>query len=532
MTLDGFLSVLSIAIAVFALMTPVQKMKARLSLGMQMLLAIAFLGTVIYLEFFTTLKQPCILSTGWCQMIILDPPRTLEPGQVAFVIILLWMGLAYFIHQYTRPWAAALKTIWEIVGLLLAERKYEDLMVFVKPHLPFLNAGAERRFLLQTMHDWFANLAPNRSPFAHPDPPGKRNVPDHAAVKALKARLSVIRHVIPAEKKFEDLASSILVRLLRSDDLRRAISKDRPYLGLELLSIKRRETHDFLDGYFRELLTDRDSIFYQEMKAGLGSSMKEGFSLESANRFQNYFLEDCRVADDLSVWQPIGNYIEELLRGEHGQAYVDKLNGAKTNPAMDRDPVLMAIQFFDIMVRRAAYQNVNSHMWLMYLTHFVEYIVGSTGHRGGDEDDGDEFPTFGMYLIYEVFNTLGDWVQLTRYLPSNSIHLRYDDRGVASIPKFAAEAIGRSLKIVLTSNRVSEDLKAYIYTVAMRDVKGLVRQGHTEAARAMFIRRIVAGGEPRGDLGFRGILKSYLSSIDAMLKYDVEDFVEALDNVV
>lgn len=530
MTPDGFLSVLSIAIAVYALMTPVQRMKARLSLHLQSVLAVIAIGLVVYLELFAIVQRPCVLTPWACQALVIAPPQTLSAQQIAFLVVLTWLLLAVAIHQFTRPSAAALTNLGKIVDTLLMERKHDDLIMFLTPHMKLLKIGAERRFIFQSLHDWLAGFAPvdPQDLFRVPTAPGKDKLLRRWLPNRVKSSIAWLAHLVPSERGYQAAATDILVRVARSDPVRNAITTNRPYFAFYIFNVDFYEKFEFSNAYFRALIADRNSVFYQELEVGLSTSWTEGFNLEPFNHLQNYLFANCAVADDLSVYKPIGDYVEELIGGQHALDYVEKLNGLKTNPAIERDPTLKAIVFFDIMVRRAAFQGLNRHMWLMYLTHFVERVEAVSELPQTSEDEWLEFPTFGTYVIYEAFDTLGGWVHLVRDLPEGSPHLRLNNREHVSIPVFAAEALGRSLKIVLRSSRLTDEFKSYMLEAVMYDIKNLHSQEVQGEARKMLIARIVGGGEPGHDADHLARLDRYLGTVDYMLKSDVSDFVEAV----
>ena len=529
MTPDGFLSVLSIGVAVYALMSPVQKMRARLSLHVQIVLAIGFLIAVLYLELFETLKLPCMLK-GWCEALVLERPRAPAAQQVAFLLVLAWLVSAFVVHHKTRPWASALSTIAEIVDTLMAERKLDDLISFIEPHIRFLRIAAERRFVIQRLYDTLDGWAPDdpRAVFRTLPPAGPRRKVSGPVLTQVKGLVGSLKRIVPSERHYEQRGTDILRRIYRSDELRAIFTKFRPYSMLPLLSVALSEKHDFCEAVFRDLVADRTSVFYQEMKVGLALSWTQGFVLDPANQLQSYLFKDCRVAEALSIWQPVGNYIDELLAGQHSADYVQKLNGPKTNPSIDRDPALTTIIFFDLMVRRAAFQNVNNHMWLMYLDDFVATIQSVTKVPVSDDETYVEFPTLGMYVIYEIFNTLGSWVQMVRSLPAGSLHLNFGGDRLASIPVHAAGSLGRALKCVLESMHLPDAFKSYMLEVVMRDIKALRNEGISGQARAMLVSRIVGGGEAERDANFAELIDAFLPSIDYVLRSDVEDFVEAV----
>ncbi|WP_155847854.1 hypothetical protein [Asticcacaulis benevestitus] len=262
----------------------------------------------------------------------------------------------------------------------------------------------------------------------------------------------------------------------------------------------------------------------------LGTSFTEGFHLEPANQLQTFLFKNCQMAIDLGVWQPIGNYVLEELRGDHTDNYIKKLNRPHSQALEERDLMFMAIQFFDIMVRRAAYQGVRDNMWLAYMQYFVAEI-DKTAVIDPEEAD-EEFPTYGSRCIYEIFHILGTWVNLVKSLSAASLHLKLDPEHRYSIPASAARAIGVSLKTIMRSERLPGTFKGYMLRCVLGDVKGLQQTGVQAEMRALLIEQIVYGGDQIRTAEHTHNLILGLSDLDGMLRHDVADFIAQLEKPV
>lgn len=74
MTLDGFLTFLGLAAAVFAIIPPVARLRIRLQLGVQIALAAIAVTLALYFEFFEFVALPCpSILGGVCPLLQMQP---------------------------------------------------------------------------------------------------------------------------------------------------------------------------------------------------------------------------------------------------------------------------------------------------------------------------------------------------------------------------------------------------------------------------------------------------------------------------
>ena len=549
MTLDGFLTFLTLVAAIYALATPVGKLRARFGLAIQISVAFLALALVLYLEFFQVLGQPCPATLGCaCDWLIFPDDDSFTPPQLAFLVVLIWMVLAWavYVHSVSQPRTRALPTLSRLVDNLVYEQRFAEVLKLVEPSLPLIGQAARRRLRLQSLHDRLAVMGSN-------DPALHYFIYDKDAFEREERRSSFSKRVrrwtgslarfVPAQRRAETAAQDIARVLFRSEDLRRYIATTRPYFAIPLLQLKMHETRDFSEAYFGDLISDTGSVLYQELEQDQNISSQGEYNFPESNRLLHFLFADANTAKNLEVWRPIGEHLLKLLRPSESPGFVASLN--RREEGFDKEcwknPIWAGIFFFDLMVTAAAYQGVRWHMWLYYFRLIVQCLEEIHDTSDPTVNASDEFPTRSAKLIYKVVRTLCKWVLLAPKLPTDSPHTRseifsyYQSREWSSwandngnIPVSAAIALGSCMGTIAMSERLGDKFAGYMHEVVLRAIKGLRRDGKEGCLRSFLIQSIVHGGEhPRGkNYGLR--LCTLLTMADHVLRSDMDDYETAL----
>ncbi len=307
----------------------------------------------------------------------------------------------------------------------------------------------------------------------------------------MRRYLGNLEAVIPSQRRSEISAKDILRALCRSENLRNYVIKERPYFALSILPMWMHDgVKNFSDAYFTGLISDTNSILYQEFKENsrhhpAGNQPSEG------NRILGALFKDTEVAEGLGVWEPIRNYMLKLLQpDESPDPQVTKnLNMKPANFKDERweNPLFAGIYFFDVMVTYAAKQKVQDHMSLYY---FTDIIGGLEKIYDPSIPDEGEFPSKAAWLIYEAVYVLQNWILLVKDLPEDSPHMNstvlakcadhsgdrqksraFGDNG--NIPVSAVNTLGFCMKKIVLSERISERFKGYIYEIVVKTVQKL-----------------------------------------------------------
>jgi len=534
-TLDGFLTVLGLAAAVYAVVPAVPRLRAGLALVIQGPVAVLAVTLALYFEFFSLLSRPCALPwSSVCAAITLQP-QGLQPTQIAFLVVLIWLPLAWIIHKLARPGPGTLPAIGRLVDEMIYEQRFAELITFIEPYLPFIAAAAGRDLPLQRLSDQCARWRRGPSTRAEwPKPPFLDALEPETAPQPLGWRrfLPLVGHLgawLPSQARAEDAASDIVRALLNDPGLRKFTVEMRPYFGLPLMKLSAGRPDDFAEQFLTDLIAHRGSALYRELEQNQNLSGLRRYHIPERNRLLTFLLTDARMAERLSAYRPIGEHTLKMLRPGQDITYLQRLNHKpeRFDDECWQDPVWAALFFFDIMIKEAAFQDIAWHMWLYYVPLIVDGLVANHDETGEGVDPSDEHPTIGTFLIYRAFDMVGSWVALIEDLPATSVHRLVptgrDQNG--NIPQSAAIALGRCLATVLLSDRVGGSFKTYLMTVVARDVKGLPK---ASPIREALIRSIFSGGIDFSKTSYAPRLRTAFGAIDFLLRSDVEDLAAAI----
>lgn len=543
MTLDGLLAVLALTAAIYALIPPVPRLRARLALSVQLPLALAAFVAILYLEFFETVGQPCPALVGEaCARLTFRPEGTFKPNQLAFLVVLGWMMLAWCVHKLARPGAGALVAIRRLADRLVYEQRYAELTDFVEPYLPFVAQAADRKLPLQRLSvqlaEWRGEGLISGAWRGILNLPPEKPTSGWSAWRRLLPFIGRLGRTLPSQRSAEEAAQDLLRLLFTTPALRRFIVDSRPYFALPLLMVRTYERADFFEAYMKDLAASPSSALFQELEQNQNFAKGHRYALPERNRLLFFLFADAERAEELSAWKPVGDYMLKLLRTGDGPGYLEYLDGSPEGFEAERwhDPVFAGVFYFDVMVTSAAYQGVRYHMWLMYFFDVVERLVESYDDSDPSVEATDEFPTRGARLLYEAFNTLGNWVRLVDELPAGSFHQNVPAdpfHGEGRIPVTAAQTLGRSMRTVLMAQNVSSGLRQYMLEVAVRDLKDLGQTPEGRAMRGYLARTLVYAGaerEVRRDYVLR--LAATFQTLDHVLRSDVPELSALLSETL
>ncbi|MHC2568031.1 hypothetical protein [Rhizobium leguminosarum] len=139
MTLDGFLTFLGLAAAVFAIIPPVARLRIRLQLVPQAILAGAALVLALYFEFFQFVSLPCLPAFRIvCNGLVIQPGAAFTPAMAAFLVVVVWMLLACLVAICLPPSQRSIRPMADLVEQLFYQQRYGEAVDFVLPHVRFL----------------------------------------------------------------------------------------------------------------------------------------------------------------------------------------------------------------------------------------------------------------------------------------------------------------------------------------------------------------------------------------------------------
>lgn len=528
MTIDGFLTVLTLAAAVLTLLSPVQRLRLSLAWPIQLGLAFFASAAVIWLE----LKQPalpCPSHLGRLCTWITLPRDTAQRD--AFLIVLGWGIAAYVVHRLGRVGISAVPALARVAGQLLDGRKFEEFLQLVLPQRDLLVRASRRRGWWQNLHDRLREfgLPPNKWIALADD----HTTPGENWPKPLAAAVRSLSKVVPAQAGASRAAEDLLQALLNSGPLLDYLAEVRPHAALALMSLEVHSGRDFAHAILERLIAHPGSALYQELEQNQNTAYPVGYVLPERNRVLHYLFADVHRAESLSAWMPIGNYIERLLDGVERNDYRAWLNGPATwfEKEWWRDPTFCCFFYFDIMVTSAMAQDVADHMWLPYFPHFVERLERLYQSDGPEIDRDAEFPTRAARLLYEAFRIMTGWIEDFTQLPEGSPHRIFPqrrDHPNANIPLTASIALTNSLRTVIMSDAIDDQVVQSLYESVLSTIRGLGTEGAEGRLRAWVVEDIIKGGWRNLGRPYRDRLRAGFVRADYMLQAELEDYHAAL----
>ena len=547
MTLDGFLTFLTLVVAIYALIPEVTRLRIKFGFCIQILVAISAFLLVLYFEFFSMFGRPCLTAVEpICQWIVFPDNNSFTPPQAAFITVLIWLVSAWAIYKLSS-WprvSPSLPIISQIVDNLIYERRFAEMIKLVEPYLPLINKAVNRQLILQRLHGYLTAMRGLRT--TNEILNEIKDGIDHEAqfsplIKRLRSVTSSLAVVIPAQNQAKDAAHDIASTLFSHAEFRKYIVKDRPYFAISLFQLDMHEKYDFAEAYIGELISDNGSALYHELQQN-----QEVNYFPESNRLLHFLFTDVNMARHLEVWRPIGNYIERLLQQGTPSEYIASLN-RRSNEFDDneywKDPVWAGIFFFNLMIRAALQQGIQNHMWLFYLQYFVEGLeeVYDTSDQKVNPDD--EFPTKGARLIYDAIGTLCSWLRLTNELPDKSPHRQfsqydsvstveqqwdYDPEINDNIPLCAAVAVGTCMATVIMSNRIEDKFKIKLYNIVLNTIQRISKGGEDGHLRKFLIYAIINGGTSERGTNYGMHLIRLFRNVDRVLQRNIADYENAL----
>lgn len=535
MTLDGFLTVLALLAAIYAVLPPVQRFRLELAWRAQGLLGIAAILIILALEIYEVRPPSCAAALGEaCRWLILPDGEVGASRKLAFLVAFAWLVLLVIVQNRWWPSLRTVPAISQLAVELLDEEQYGDALKLLEPRMDLLARASRRLCWPQRAHDWLEEFGPTdpNSFAAFSRRPGERRYCGENWPKWAARPVRLLAHLVPDHRRAESAASDLLQILFNSSKLLDYIAERRPYFGIALIGNQSYWAADFCERYLSRLLATSGSALYHEIETNLVS---EGlaFALPPRNRLLRYLFADAQRAEQLSAWNGVARYVERVLDGEERPGYWTWLNGDQGwfEQEQFRDPIFVALLYFDIMVRSAAEQGVRGHMWLYFLRHFARRLEAGYDSCGEGIDREAEFPVRAARLLYELTQIVCGWVELFQRLPEGSIHREFPQRrdSPGAIPFAAALTLADILATVATSDRVDRGVALTLNTVILRMVRGFHDDGAEQSRmRAWLIDTLLDSGDGAARDLYHNRLADLFADTDDMLRFELEDYAAAL----
>jgi hypothetical protein len=390
----------------------------------------------------------------------------LTPANVKLLLVLfiaVFLGLRV---RYARLSRRRIRSFAELCQELLWAESYPELLALLQRNLKECFRIYRADYWLSAFRQRLASRAyPRFELFVRelddpsPAKPASR-IPDWLSRPLIRW--------LPTYSSEQDAAAQVVQGVLMAPRFIEALSKARPYLGIEIIRELpgKLDQTEFMAGLLGELMADRSSVFYWEIQKNQSTSRGDRYDIPESNRLLYFLLKDAVVAQQYGVYKPIGDFTLRELDRLAADPASDPYNQAGRR-FLEREawhsPIYTTILFFDIMVLEALYQGVEWHMWLYYFPPMVERMVRNYAPSDPLVDLDETFPTPYNHLIYEAVSTVRKWVEAAEDIPGGQANVTLNSVGAdhenGNIPKSSVLALGECSRHVLLSEKLDDKFK-------------------------------------------------------------------------
>lgn len=293
--------------------------------------------------------------------------------------------------------------------------------------------------------------------------------------------LDEILSILPKEIGYKSIVYKSIERLLKSSGFLNYLVETHPEILVRLTSSPSfLRIDEFTDNFFKNLIANKNSQLYREIKDNQHYMYSTGYRIEPENFILDYYFSEPENAIRTLIWKPVGNYVCDFIKQQKGK---DNFYNSYCEAYMYTDepwesPIFVGIQFFDVMVKSAIYKNKDEHMSLNYYEKFLNEILANID-RTENSKVWQEFPLKYDFLIYKLISNCSNWVEAANYL--------YDDdvKSIVAIES-ASECLGTMINKLLLSDKFDGNKKAYYLEIIVRLFESLNSKGNERLSKKIF----------------------------------------------
>jgi len=493
---------------VYAIIPRVRRLEVSLRFGFfGWFVSAASILTVIYLQFYQSFRSigltPSLNLSRWA----------LTPENISFLVILFMIITLCFYISIKGLTKSNIVKFREFVFELVREKRYSELFSFVERFLDQLERIYVGNYPLNKLQKYFEGKSNDTSSFmwsrkANGAIEFNKNFEKKPLMERKKLLLfRQISSILPTYENEVEVANEIATEILLNRNTVCEIAVNRPYLALKILDKSFHQNEEFFDTYLRCLASDTKSILYHEVRNNQNLRSYSEYDLPESNRLLYYLFNDCSVAEKYGAYKPIGDYVIKKLDEIDASMVPDQYNtpmGEFAEKGQWESELLLGINFFDIMITSALYQNIRWHMWLYYYSYFVENIINNIASDDKFVDQPIEWPSKYHFAIYRIVSNLCGWIGTVKHLPSDQENIQLESLGAdhenGNIPKSCMIALGEITKHLLVTDKLNDNFKQYIMDIIYHRYFELKKNENTCNYAQAFINSIRSGGHEMLDI--------------------------------
>ncbi len=213
-----------------------------------------------------------------------------------------------------------------------------------------------------------------------------------------------------------EYADSIYHNIVLHDSFVEYISANNPYFYTPIikeLNTKELSQRDFINRYLQVMTKYKNHSFFNEVYSNSTLISSDDYDISENSKILSALFNDIAVIEINQAWRGIAEEAllemdEEIrkkfsiLRKNENDQYKDKVRNYR---------ITIAIQYFDIMLRKAILSGSTCFMWNYYYKHFVDSILKNLNTLPDNNSEINR-NTRNFNLIELIMKNLVDWILL------------------------------------------------------------------------------------------------------------------------
>lgn len=349
-------------------------------------------------------------------------------------------------------------------------------------------------------------------------------------VNLIKPFAFAMSYCLPDHSKYKEGVSSSISDVFKSHLFVGHLAQTQPLLCAKFTTIGFRSDDEFNTLFLRELIANRSSQLYRELRDNQNCSYTGEYYIDDSNPLLSFYFKDIEIASQIGIWKPIGDYTLEFIKKQKGDDsyYNQPFSYTYYEEEKWACPIFVSIHFFNVMISRAIHTGHQDNMWLMYIEKYVGQILENY-MPSSDVDKDREFPTRFDYLIYQSLDALRDWVGAATYNAEENNKVQLN---VSNVPiKWAASTLGSTFYRLVKSNKFTDSQYVYYLEMIVKLMKDLDNSGNKALSKRIIDNATKEYELSSPDRVVVAALIQHYSRIDHVLKSNNSTFEKELSSL-
>lgn len=206
---------------------------------------------------------------------------------------------------------------------------------------------------------------------------------------------------------------SVYYQIILNDAFLENIANVNPYLFASIIQeLNTNEVKDtyFVNSYLKILMLNKNGDFFREIKNNQNLDEHDSYAIEESRPILYALFHDIHVCEVNEAWRGIG---EQAIQEMQEEAKKEFSPLRESDREQDSDTlwsyrITNAIWYFDIMIREAIVQDVQSHMYLFYYHYYVSAILDNMKDLSSENSEENR-NSRNFDLIQLIFTNMMAW---------------------------------------------------------------------------------------------------------------------------